>query len=1845
MCVSPVPCSCDTNIGRRKHYLKPVVDLVLDWRPLFRELKHFVLPEESGLLQSTWVKRNYRTLTKMCTFAQLYFDPREMPAMLDEILPHFGLSFPEEAFVVVGLLNSMLPTAPPASAEDSLMPQYYLPTLFHLWSLVNRSRVFDQYLIDLLSRIARDSLTANVPFSAHGVYTKEQSALVYTAILRLLEVPVGQASSAYSANVDASAGLGIMLERDHRKHPVAHQVARYMVMSLSPACLKERKGDASIETEPDSILASLEGLVQAIETFFHPSNLGHWSKMLSQLVYYLADFFVMRWNREAKCEMDVPKERRLNDGLKERFVLCLRDVVFMGIFSKSGTVLNFSLSTLQSLAYLEPHLILPVLLQKVYPALQGLVEVHRTTSALRALQTVARTMVRTKGYRCHVTTMLGLVLPGIDPNDLDKTLYALSFMQTVFYNAPLQEIDSNDGEAIGSAVAQGFIASEMDKVEEAGATTVLDYRSQLEYEGFGEEIILKSSTCSLSDFVSSFLGRVFTLLENLPDAARIRSGSPEENVINTLPAAFTPFLTTLSDELQDQALNRIADFISSHVIHQARDAMAFICNAVTKACPDKALKRFLPLLIAAIRVEIDENGAASTRNAGSDVLPRDRALVWNISILGMAVVHTGDAVLAHKDDLMDIAAYMQAKCKGTPAVHVSNFIHHLLLNLTSIYAMGSHPFQRPNFQGKHWIDNWADGQVPAESLKLEWHVPSEAEIDFAVELFSTRAKSAVDSLRALIQGTSSVKRDGSGKAWSDEVSRNLVLIRLLLSGMSNLFDCRLQAPEDTNDSHADPAHVPNGKPPEEHDATDADNEDLASYGENEPRRLFRYPDGYPLKPGDPHYKRVHELRMQLGAVLHDVHDFLVTNQEDDLTCFHPLYTAYKVWITDIGIEKSSRILDRLTKLYTSDIHNYKISGLRKEYPRALLVKRANLYHVQRLRYNAAPRKAGPMETQLLLDLAHSSVSTYTEVRQNAQSAIEAAIKVIIGARPILAPVVVKYFEEGVAATDFAKIKGGVHTTLLGSLAKTIGRDWRYAPRVIKLYLATCDVDKPSIQKLVSKATIQIMEYCRSPERMAILPDGLVQTIAPPQAQSLDVEIREKSSKVKKHRGAVEKRKAQLMQDLLVVTRKAHWKTASRTVAMLVTLGFRFETVASDAIVKLVVNGAIDEHPSLRGLFSSALGALFTLLATRVMSEHEYRNHLLMKYTVFGKIDVTTRRDDPKWTKEHLASFAQPDADYFVDHESPGWLVWDDTMPAQESDRKKPVPYDDLELKVIKNIGEITTREWFAKFFSYLLQEPRDTSADRFRLTGSLILGHAFAHVHEGHTAATFDDIKEEVTKAFDDGSDKHKHRATAEILAGLLISALNKKREVREKVWGFCITFILKVFEDGLTPENSGYWTTMLHMMFQGKDPRRSWPLIEWLAKFRLDMSSNAAFKESSKIVILNQCISDAGWHFQLEEPILNDFLAHLDHPYKGVREAMGHTLATVYRTRYHESYRDIPTMMSDQRATSSIGKRPYEPSPGFAKAINQVLDKLELWRKERTPGQQTPSSYTQGGKTFLLWIDSTLTSFECTQLTPFFPDMTEQLLHMMDVKEDVELQQLAYHVFCQICNVPLRQGEDEKLIATLVRIGTTSPLWHQRLRVLINIQGLYFRQLFLMTRAQQRALLNCVASMLNDSQHEVRQGAMTSLSGMIRCSAVALRDELVAELEQRFTNMLLENPLPRKPRPVGGVAGLRPGSSAGGSPAPSTGASTPTPEHTRLVLTRHAAVLGLGALVQAFPYASPPPAWIPGVLATLARKANNDPGVVGRSVKTILSDFKKTRQDTWHMDLKVNFACSRMSQ
>ncbi len=1759
-----------------------------------------MLPSEGPAHQSNR-RRAAKQLLKLCTHAHIYFDPKERPAILEELLPFFGTNELPNAFIVIGALNALLPSHPAPPSEPEAQPQHFFPTLFHLWSLMNRSKVVDMFFMDLFSRMTRDHIHSDhVPFAEHGIFTKEQSDLVFTAMLRLTQIPVGQANSPYTP-VDYLSGAGVYLEKDKKKYPVAYMMARLIISSLSPTCLEHES----------STMASLEALIESIDTFFHPSNQGGWTTMLGQLVLYLTDGFVSRWNREQSGELDIPDNRKITPALKKRFVMSLKEVTFMGLFSKSSRVSHCYYNALQGLAYLEPDLILPGALQRFYPSLQGLVEVHRTTSSLNSLQMIANVMCKLKGYRCHITALLALALPGIDANDLNKTQYTLNFIQSVAYSIPFVPLTTEDSHIHDTQLAMQWVQAEMDRMERDGQNVQIDYNTELSDED--EANILRSSTAGFGEFILTLLGKVFTLLENLPDANQVRGGTPEDNVINALPAALSPLFASLSPELFDMALEKIATFVSSHVVHQARDAMAWILNALCKVNPEKTLKVFVPMLVVNIRNEIDYNNAASDRTTGTDYLPRDRALVWHISMLAMAVVHVGREVLTYKDELLGIAEYMQEKCRGLPTILVSNYIHHLLLNLTHTYPIDHGLYEPDVIKRGLDVEDWGKTTSPAD-LTIRWHQPSPPEIEFAVELFASQVTSAAEQLELLMSDNPPVSRDGKNKAWSDEVSRLMQQIRLVIAGMATMFDPKRASGDNVGDTGDTDSVDADG----DEDMMVDDDDALGEGAEDEELRpQFRYKAGYILKADDPAYDRVHELRDELGHLLTKAHAFLNEKQEDDVNCFTALCSAYRTWITDVGIERSAHSLERHVRLYKADIAAFKIKGLRKVYPRPLLIKRAEAYHMLRMKHNAAARHKSELDKRLLLDLAHSCLSLYADVRRVAQSAQDSSLKALIGGKPVVIPVVLESLRNALQANEHDRIKGGMYTLLFTSLQRTILKDWRFAPEAMRLYIETAAIDKPSIQNLGSSALYAMFEFGKPLERAILVNDALVDTIKPTEAVSDAIETRHQF--ILQRRKRVEDAKASLGLELTTRAQGAHWKIATRCAIFATNLCLRFEDVAPSEFVDLVARGTNDPHPGLRGYYLNSFTALFTVIDMRALYGHDYTNYLMEKEMGDrNRLEIPVEKGDAAFTEKFLDAFKEPEkAEYMVDFDHPGWLVWGKKFTAF---RARPVPfdiYDELENRVREQIGKILTKEWVSQCFDYFKQEPRDQSTDRFRMSYVYLLMHVFDLMHYGKTAVTLDDVKELTKEVYGDGSDKHQHRATSEILGALLAGSSDDPVEVRNRVWEFAAPMMLKIFTEDLTPENLQYWLTCLHVILDAKDPRRSHEIVERLESFRLDMSSNAAFKESSKVQLIEFIVADGGWHFRGTKPILDHFVEHIDHPYKAVREAIGRLLSAIEKSRYHESFESVPKMLEQNKQASTIGIRPYQPSEELTGTITGIFERLEKWRHERTPGQQEQSSYTAGSKTVLMWLDCTLSSHECTELVPFFAaPFMEQLLHMMDVKEDPELMKMAYHVYRHLPNIPFRDGEDGKFIDELIKIGRTATSWHQRLRALVNMQVIYFRRIFLTKAPQRDALFTAVSDMLSDPQLEVRSCASTTLAGMIRCSPHQIRDPIIARLKVRFEQELQQNPMPRRNRSAAGT-------------------ETPV-DMQKQTNRRHAAILGLGALIEAFPYATPPPEWMPEVLATLARKSSGDPGMVGKATKAILSEFKKTRQDSWTVDQKV---------
>lgn len=239
--------------------------------------------------------------------------------------------------------------------------------------------------------------------------------------------------------------------------------------------------------------------------------------------------------------------------------------------------------------------------------------------------------------------------------------------------------------------------------------------------------------------------------------------------------------------------------------------------------------------------------------------------------------------------------------------------------------------------------------------------------------------------------------------------------------------------------------------------------------------------------------------------------------------------------------------------------------------------------MQRIQRRTGARTRTPLEDLMLQDLAESAVGLYMEVRRHAQSAIESAVKVLMGAKSLIIPHVLDVFEKALENGEYRRVKGAIYTLLFGSIAKTIGKDWRFAPRLLKAFIQASTFDRPSIQKLTTQVTYQVMEYGRERDKLVVFDEAKILAIKP--KEDLLGQITKKRNKIIKKAEITEERKQKLANELVEIASKAHWKTAVRTATLLFSLGLRFRTIASDSLIDLIMKGTIDDHPGLRNIYS------------------------------------------------------------------------------------------------------------------------------------------------------------------------------------------------------------------------------------------------------------------------------------------------------------------------------------------------------------------------------------------------------------------------------------------------------------------------------------------------------------------------------------------------------------------------------------------------------------------------------------------------------------------------------------
>lgn len=187
-------------------------------------------------------------------------------------------------------------------------------------------------------------------------------------------------------------------------------------------------------SERNICMDHIKSLFQALRSFFYPSNSGSWSANIFSFLQHLPDKLIKRIKKE-RCDKKKWFDRSnrdyyITDQDIDEFVNALKDVSFTAIFSKSNN--SQAKKAFQYLTFLRGDIMLPPLITKMYESVQSLTEPHRYTSMLACLVKVSRELItynpaHLEQTQLHLIPLLHAVLPGLDPNDTNKTLLTLNF--------------------------------------------------------------------------------------------------------------------------------------------------------------------------------------------------------------------------------------------------------------------------------------------------------------------------------------------------------------------------------------------------------------------------------------------------------------------------------------------------------------------------------------------------------------------------------------------------------------------------------------------------------------------------------------------------------------------------------------------------------------------------------------------------------------------------------------------------------------------------------------------------------------------------------------------------------------------------------------------------------------------------------------------------------------------------------------------------------------------------------------------------------------------------------------------------------------------------------------------------------------------------------------------------------------------------------------------------------------------------------------------------------------------------------------------------------------------------
>ncbi|XP_041764682.1 proteasome activator complex subunit 4B-like isoform X1 [Anopheles merus] len=598
------------------------------------------------------MEANLQCAIQVCT---PYFPPSAMQEILDELMPRIQPLDNGSGCEVVTILNIFL------NYEQGY--ELWFDKLMSIWNAYHNP----PWAGDLMTMFAVVGLKniGHIDWEPH-------IPTMFARITRAINFPVNYRNT--------KGGRANGLQPD--------AIATWIVSALGPR---------------SSAQQYLSTFMSTIESYLHPANTGKWVKMLGEILILLPRFFIDRLvverYRKGHHIRPIPSEHKLTEECITAFVECMKPVALQAMYSRLNPQEVGKI--FQCLADLRPALIIPTIIERVYTSLDSLTEPRKLTAALHGLIGVSRALVSGhKGYtegRTHVIPLFLATLPGIDGNDLMKTVITFQFLTSVAFLIPI--IDCS----------------------QAGQhhTNLTD-----------DERLLCEQTADFESFALQYLDRLFLLIENSStnnvrmeqsdlDTARSKAESLLEPMVQTCTHGI---MGQSSDKIVAAAAKKLMEFVQTRLFEQnvAGQLVGCLVRLFARIHGREVLRVLLPHVLRLIEDYMGEHDEVEELEKHND------EMLYYLVLLSNLVRGDPRIIRNYVDDLLPtLDRLAKFKCKRV-ARYLAQIVGNLMNNMSTVQTMDirNSPdcFQKPLSEivpVKRW------GEKMAPDGKIEWRVPDE----------------------------------------------------------------------------------------------------------------------------------------------------------------------------------------------------------------------------------------------------------------------------------------------------------------------------------------------------------------------------------------------------------------------------------------------------------------------------------------------------------------------------------------------------------------------------------------------------------------------------------------------------------------------------------------------------------------------------------------------------------------------------------------------------------------------------------------------------------------------------------------------------------------------------------------------------------------------------------------------------------------------------------------------------------------------------------------------------------------------------------------------------------------